>query len=312
MALDAATGKTLWTSAYPCPLDPNLFEGGPGATPTVEGNVVYTFSREGQVFALSADAGKVLWSRELKKDPGYAKPQWGFCGSPLVHGKLLILNAGSSGIALDKATGKTVWKSPPGKAGYSTPVPFTAGGKPQVALMNGNALVLVNPADGTVTGKFPWVTQHEINAADPVVLKDAFFISSAYGKGGGLVELGSPLNARWTTKILKTRMNGAVLWNDHLFGISDNGGLSCLAAADGAVKWTEKGFGEGSLLIADGKLIILSAEGELVIAEASPAGFKSLARASILTGKCWTLPAFLDSKIYARNAVGDLVCVSLK
>jgi hypothetical protein len=65
-------------------------------------------------------------------------------------------------------------------------------------------------------------------------------------------------------------------------------------------------------MIADGKLVILSERGKLAIAPASPDGFKGLASAQILTGKCWTVPVLANGKIYARNNPdGQLVCVDV-
>ncbi|HKS35965.1 MAG TPA: PQQ-binding-like beta-propeller repeat protein, partial [Verrucomicrobiae bacterium] len=125
--LDADTGAVIWKHSYPCVADPNLYEGGPNATPTVDGKVVYTFSRRGHVFALHAETGKVVWSRDLRTEIGLKLPEWGFSGSPLVQGQLLILNAGVGGTALDKETGKTVWTSSKDSAGYSTPIPFDQG-----------------------------------------------------------------------------------------------------------------------------------------------------------------------------------------
>jgi len=62
----------------------------------------------------------------------------------------------------------------------------------------------------------------------------------------------------------------------------------------------------------DGKLIILSDEGRLVVAEASPDAFTSIAEADILDGKCWTVPVLTNARLYARHAAGDLVCVNLR
>jgi outer membrane protein assembly factor BamB len=58
-------------------------------------------------------------------------------------------------------------------------------------------------------------------------------------------------------------------------------------------------------------LIVLGEKGKLVIAEATPDGYKELASAQILEGKCWTVPVLANGRIYARNAAGDLVCVNV-
>jgi len=135
--LDANTGKVLWKHSYACSVDPNLYEGGPNATPTVEGNTVYSFSRKGHVLALDAADGHVIWSKNIHTELGVKTPDWGFSGSPLVEGQLLIINAGPAGMALDKATGKVLWSSGKESAGYSSPVPFNPGQTHGILLFSG-------------------------------------------------------------------------------------------------------------------------------------------------------------------------------
>ena len=121
--LDAATGAEIWTHSYECPLDDRFFEGGPTATPTADSGAVYTISRQGDLFCFDAQNGKVRWSKNIQRETGVRIPGWGFSASPLVHGDLLLLNAGDAGTALNKTTGKVVWTSGDGEAGYTTPLP---------------------------------------------------------------------------------------------------------------------------------------------------------------------------------------------
>jgi len=116
-------------------LDPKNFEGGPAATPTIDGDSVYTFSRKGHLYALSAVDGKVIWSKNLAEELGATVPTWGLSSSALIEGDLLILNIGSAGAALEKKTGKIVWKSGSDAAGYATPVPFMQGSDRCLAIM---------------------------------------------------------------------------------------------------------------------------------------------------------------------------------
>ena len=109
---------------------------------------------------------------------------------------------------------------------------------------------------------------------------------------------------------MRNHMNSCVLWQGHLYGL-DEGQLRCLDFETGAVKWTEKSTGKGSLMLADGKLIVLGEKGGLMVAPASPDGFKPVARAQVLGGKCWTAPVLANGKIYCRNAAGDVVCVDV-
>ena len=77
--------------------------------------------------------------------------------------------------------------------------------------------------------------------------------------------------------------------------------------ANGDVKWTKDDLGKGSLMLADGKLIIQSEKGDIVIAAAAPDGFKELARAKVLDQRCWVVPVLANGRIYCKNNVGDLI-----
>ena len=109
--LEAATGAVLWKHSYESDLGDKYFEGGPGSTPSVAGERVFTISRWGDVFAFAAATGKILWSKNVAKETGVRVPGWGFTGSPLVHEKLLVLNVGEAGLALDQDTGVIVWQA---------------------------------------------------------------------------------------------------------------------------------------------------------------------------------------------------------
>ena len=125
----------------------------------------------------------------------------------------------------------------------------------------------------------------------------------------------SDVTELWNNKNMRNQFNSCLLWKGHIYGFDGQAGgrgqLRCLDYKTGEVKWSQKGMGTGSLMLADGKLIILSETGTLVIALASPEGFSELSSAQILTGKCWTMPVLANGRVYARNATGHLVCIDL-
>jgi len=309
--LNASTGAEIWRHTYDCPVDPNLYEGGPNATPTIDGQRVYTLSRKGNLFCFDAAAGKILWEKNIQTELDAKIPDWGFSGSPLVEGDLLVVNAGTHGAAFDKTSGKGVWSTGKEKAGFATPVPFDLGGRRSVAIFAAKALVALDVKTGKEQWRFPWKTSYDINVADPIISGDQFFISSGYGTGAGLIKVsGGKPTAVWQNKNMRNHFNGSVLLGGNIYGF-DESELKCLDWQSGAVKWSEKSLGKGSLMAADGKLILLGEKGMLVVADASPAGFKPISRAQVLGGKCWTTPVLSNGRIYCRNARGDLVCVDV-
>jgi outer membrane protein assembly factor BamB len=314
---DADSGKLLWKHSYPAELGDKYFDGGTTGTPTVDGDRVYSLSRWGDLFCLEAATGKVVWSKNVQQETGARVPEWGFGGAPLVSGKLLILNVGEAGLAVDKATGTIAWKSAPKVAGYSTPLPVTHNGEELVLLASGQAYVALQPASGKEAWRTKWVTQYDVNATDPVVDGERMFLSTGYGKGGAVFKWAAGAPEQLTkVKALRTQMNTAVLVGGHLYGVdgdtSEKATLKCVEFATGAEKWVQPGFGSGALIAADGKLIALSGTGELMIAPASAAGLVPTTRAQVLGGKCWTAPVLANGRLLCRNSKGEVVCLDLR
>ena len=309
--LDANTGAEVWKHSYPEPLTPNLYEGGPNAAATVHAGQVFTLSKTGKAFCFDAAKGSIVWKVDLAALTGAGKPEWGYGGAPLVQGDVVIYNVGSVGTALNRKSGALVWKSGTAKAGYSTPLPFEQNGERLALLMTGKSAAAVRLATGEVAWSYPWETSYDVNAADPIVQGDKVFVSSGYNHGAAVIKIaGKQASLVWENKNLRNQFSSSVLWKGFLYGVDENQ-LRCVDFATGEVKWTDKATGKGTLLIADGKIVALSEKGELIIADASPEGFKPQARAQILGGKCWTMPSIANGKLYARNAKGDLVCLNV-
>ena len=315
--LDAETGGEVWSHSYRCELDPIYYEGGPGATPTVDGDRVYTLSKRGHLFSFQAVDGEILWMQNLTNTTAATKPRWGFAGSPLVHGDRLILNAGESGAAVDKLSGQVLWHSGTNAGGYATPVPYTMNGSACAAIFSGKALFGVRLSDGQPLWKQDWTTKWDINAADPIVNGDRAFVST-FDRGGALVEFG-PNETRvvWETKRMGNHFNSCVELDGYFYGIDGNTDealkeFRCLDVATGEVKWSYKGLGLGSVTAADGKLIVMSEMGELLVLEATPERFRPLSRVQVMGGKCWTVPVLANGRIYCRNAAGTLICLDVR
>ena len=119
----------------------------------------------------------------------------------------------------------------------------------------------------------------------------------------------------WKSHVLGTQLNTVVLVDGYLYGTSGDGGddapLKCVEYATGTEKWAYPKVGTGGTIAADGKLIVTSSKGELLVVAASPDGAKILARAQILGGKCWTAPVLANGMIYCRNSRGDIACVDV-
>lgn len=314
VCFDERTGGELWRHSYECALDDNLFEGGPTSTPTIDGEAVYTFSRRGDVFCLEADSGDVRWTMNVREDADAPMPAWGFGSSPLILGDRVLLNAGGAGLALNRLTGEIVWSSGDQEGAYATPVVWR---DDMVLFLSGRELTAVRGDSGEPVWSHRWLTRFGVNAADPVVAGSRIFLSSGYGKGAALLGVdGDTPRELWKSRDLRTQFSTSILHEGHLYGIdgdtTDVARLRCLELETGDVKWTHDGVGSGSVLLAGDDLVVLTDEGELLVAPASPEGFSPAANARILDGKCWTMPALAGGRLYCRNAEGRLVCVAVR
>jgi len=312
--LDPNTGKILWVHAYPSALTPQSYEGGPGATPTIADSNVYTFSKHGMAYCLDANDGEIIWQNDLAANYGVREPTWGFAGSPYVDANLVIYNVGNNGLALDAGDGTLVWETGTSRPGYSTPVPFDFQQQHYVVLMGEKTFAAVHAQTGEVLWEHPWVTKYSANIPDPIVDSNMIFVSTGYNEGSALFDVAAGrVTELWFQHGMQSYLNSCVLWQGYLYGPNDNGKtLACVERSTGDIIWTHGYVGNGSVMLADGKLIVLSDNGILWIAEASPEGYRELVKSRILTGKCWTVPVLANGKIYARNAAGTVVCVEFQ
>lgn len=322
--LDAVTGKELWKHTYPAPLVDRFYEGGPGATPTVRGGRVFTYSKHGRLHCYEIATGKLVWSRDLLAESGVKTlPEWGFACSPyFLNDDTLLIEAGAT-FALDPATGSIKWKGEQFTPAYGTPLAFTAGGRKLIAVMKTEGLAVLDAAGGKTVATAPWKTSFDTTATTPIVQDGLIFISTGYDRGCALFELtGNELKQRYEHKAMCNHMNNSVLIDGHLYGFDGTAHRGrptefvCLEFATGKEKWrvpSSTGLGCGSVMAtADGTLLILSERGELLTAPATTTGFKPTARHQVLGGRCWTVPVLADGRVYCRNARGDLICLRVK
>jgi len=307
--LDANNGRVVWRQSYPCRFGDM---GGPRATPVLDGGRVYTMSEEAQAYCLNAGTGKVIWNRDLARETGAQRPQWGFAGSALIQGNLAIYNVGATGTALDKTSGQVVWKSG-GRTGYASPVAYKVGAQQAVALFAGTGLVAVNPVNGRQLWSFPWQTSYDVNAADPIFSFDKVFISSNYGKGCALLRVtGGRPEVVWQNREMKNHFNTCVLLAGSIYG-NDENTLKCLDLSTGAERWRHRGgIGKGGLIASNGHLLVLTESGELLVIKATPTAYTEVSRAKVMGGTCWTHPVLANGRLYCRNSQGELVCLALK
>ncbi len=304
---DAKNGKEIWSHTYSCKTMALAHGGGSLTTPSIDGDRVWVLNREGVLHVYDAKSGDVRLQRDLKKSYRAKLPKWGFSSSPLVLDDMIVLNIGRV-VAVDRK-GKAIWKTKKDYgAGYSTPVTMTLDGRECLLVLNADGLILLDRKRGKHLARFPFKTSYDVNAATPVVIGDRVFISAGYRHGCAMVRVSTKgIEKLWESKVMRNHMAGCTYFEQHIYGF-DESRFKCIDL-DGNEKWSER-FGKAAHVIADGKIVALTARGELVIGEADAAGFSTLSRKPVLEGgKYWTTPVVVGGLIYCRNSLGHLVCV---
>ena len=323
--LDASTGEKRWTFDYPTSYHDSFgFDDGPRATPTIADGRIYTHGAEGKIHCLDLEKGTSLWEFDARAQLGAAEGYFGLACSPLVEGNRVLLNIGGKDgagvIGLEKSSGKLSWKATSDEASYSSPVAATIGGKRLALFFTRAGLVGIDPVAGPIQFEFPWKTRirASANSVTPLIQGDLVFVSACYGAGAALVRIkGRQTETVWSgDESLSNHYATSVLHGGFLYGFhgrqEEGPSLRCVELETGKVKWSKDRFGAGSLLEADGKLLILTEEGKLVIAPARPEGFEPTASAQILPeGVARALPGLADGRLYARNE-SLLVCIDLR
>jgi outer membrane protein assembly factor BamB len=312
--LDVDSGEEVWRYSYPCAAGSYA---GPRATPAVDGDSVYTLSREGHLHCFDARTGAVIWKKQLFQDFRITRLRHGHAGSPIIVGNLLILNAGTAGLALDKRTGAKVWDNGVAGAGYATPVIYQHEDKTAVAILGSEYVHGVEASTGKILWSYPFVNSDRTNAADPVVKDGRVFVSSAYGKGCAVIDFsgGKPYIV-WESGIFLAHFTSFVLIDGYLYG-NDGDARSavsshfrCVEFDTGREMWSEK-ISFGSPIAAGDKLIILNSIGKIFVAEATPQEYRQVASTSLMYDLYWTPPVFVRGRLYCRSQYGDLYCIDV-
>jgi outer membrane protein assembly factor BamB len=323
-SLDALTGAPGWRFAYPTAYRDDFgFDEGPRAAPVVSGGIVYTFGAEGQLHALDAAKGTRLWSEDTMKRFSVPKGFFGASGSPLVEGGRVIANVGGAKagvVAFDSRTGNVAWTATEDDASYSSGVAATIAGRRSAVFLTRDSLLGLDPATGAVQFQRPWRARAaaSVNAATPLVIGDLIFVSAEYGPGAGVLRVsGSTLTPLWASdEALSNHYATSVHHDGYLYGFHGRQefgpSLRAVELKTGAVKWSQDQFRAGSILLVNDRLLVLRESGELVIAPATPQGFKPTGRAPVLQGSvARPYPALTDGILYARNE-NTLVAVDLR
>jgi outer membrane protein assembly factor BamB len=144
------------------------------------------------------------------------------------------------------------------------------------------------------------------------------FVTAGRAFGGALFDVTGSTEPLWEQVGLSSHWHTSVLVNGFLYGMNgnnDEGGgrsptsLRCIDWKTGEVKWAEPKLGFNGLIAVGGKLLVLTEWGDLVLAEASPEGYKELGSTHVFEGRAFTAPVFANGKAFVRNTTGTVVAL---
>jgi outer membrane protein assembly factor BamB len=319
VALEAATGKTIWEYEYESEPMHFSFGAGPHATPLIAGDFVFTVGTNKQLHAFDKGTGKIVWSHDLVQafgaTPALLRPavKAGFASSPLAYGDSIILQVGGPGqavMAFRQKDGTVAWKGGDFNNAEAAPILIDVGGEPQLVVFGGQSVNGLDPRSGRVLWSFPHDTDGDMNNSMPVWGPDnILFITSAYNQGSRGLRITkdggeTKVEELWFTNRFRLMFSNALLLGEYVYGTSGDFGPAFLGALDirtGKLAWQERGFGRSSLVHTGDATIILDEDGDLALTQLTPDGVKVLAEANIFGGTSWTAPTLVGTTLYARN-----------
>ena len=263
-AMDANTGKTIWTFDYATSYRDDFgFDEGPRAVPVIAGGRVFTHGADGMLHGIDFASGKMLWSVDTRKVFEAPKGYFGVASSPVVDGARVLVNVGGKVgppkggiVAFDAASGKTLWTATSDEPSYSAPIVADIAGQHTGVFFTRTGLVALDPATGKVLYQFRWRARQaaSVNAATPIVTGDRIFLSASYGTGAVLLQVAdNAVKPIWSgDESMSNHYSTSVLKDGYLYGFDGRQEfgqtLRCIELATGKVMWNVDGFGAGTLL----------------------------------------------------------------
>jgi outer membrane protein assembly factor BamB len=328
IAMDAATGKTLWEHKYPSRREDFGFGAGPHSTPLIVGDRLFTIGTQKQMFAFDKATGKVLWSRDFIKDFNshelLIRPvvKTGYGCSPIAYRDTIICSVGGPGqsvMAFRQSDGGVVWKSGDFLTSEAPPIMITIGGREQLVVFGGGTVNGMDPANGRILWSHVHDPGNDLNCSTPLFGPDnILFVSSAYRAGSRAIQLKPDGNVTfaeelWFTNRVRFMFLNAIRLGDYIYGTTGDFGpafLTALEVKTGKPAWQHRGFGRASMVYADGpsagsgqgKAIIMDEDGDLALARLAPEGVTILAEAKkVFDTTSWTVPTLTGTTLYARD-----------
>lgn len=316
VALDAATGETIWEHKTPSPFTELMAAYGPGphSTPLLVGHRLFTIGTNMMMTCLDKSSGKVIWQHDLVEEYGAEVPGRGYACSPLAYKNTVILpvggKEGQTFMAFRQDDGALVWKKQDFKLSYSSPIIITFEGEDQLVAFMGKGIVGLNPNNGDLLWTHTHETNYGANIATPLWTGDGLlFLSAAYNSGSRVLRLkkenGKTVPEElWYGRKMRIHHGNAIRIGDYVYGSSGDSGPALFAAVNiktGEVAWRKRGFAKATCVYADGKTILLDEDGQLALLTVTPEGMEVHSKCQVAERTSWAAPTLAGTTLYIRD-----------
>jgi outer membrane protein assembly factor BamB len=290
---------------------------GARATPTIDGQQLYHENAHDEVVCLDVKDGRKLWEVNLASQFQGKRDGFGRAESLLIDGDRVICCPGGATAmaALDKRTGRTVWKSPTAgePAGYASPILAEHQGLRMILTMASRSLIGVHARTGDLLWRFEHYTPRYVaNCVTPIYHDGRVFVSGGYGLGSALLKINvqgdkAAVEPVWRSKDLDNRHGGVILLEGCVYGAShfnNNAKWICLDWKTGRKMYAERGIGEGSLTCADGMIYTMSDSRKVGLVRPAPTGYELISEFKIPEGgegPTWAHPVVVGGRLYIRH-----------
>lgn len=316
--LDADTGEQLWAVEYPAPEDMD-FSNSPRANPVIHEDLTYLLGAFGDLHCVKLQTGKVVWKKNIVKEFGAELVTWGMCSAPLIVGDRLIVNPGAKNasiVALDRRTGKVIWKTPGEAAAYSSFILVTFGNVRQIVGYDAISLGGWDPRTGRRLWKLLPEEEGDFNVPTPIYVDGKLLIAT---ENNGTRLYGFDDNGIIWSKPLAQNLDLApdsstpVVINGLVFGCF--GGLFCLDLNNGLKTLysvdDDAFFDYAALIAGNDHVLIITVEGELILIEATGDHYTLKSRLRLFEKtEVFSHPALIGNRLYVRNTT-EVCCVLL-
>ncbi len=336
LCFDEVTGKLLWSYSNRIKFPEWAFtpanEQGPNSTPLVRDGKVYAVGSLGyQLYCLDARDGRVFWQKDLQREYRLTENA-NSAASPLIDGNLLILlvganESGACVVALNKNSGKLVWKALNETAAHSSPIIINAGGARQLIAWTQQSVTSLDPPTGRVYWRELFTGGDTGAVSTPVFSNDRLLV------GGLMLKLDADKpasavlwpEARAPSKRILSGTSTALLKDKHVFSAKSLGEFVCLEASTGKQLWTtnsvadQKSGATVHITVNGDSVLLFNERGELIRAHLTAQGYHEISRVRLIEptypfgGRkvAWTAPAFANRHVFARTDK-ELLCASLE